>query len=209
MLRRRIKTGKRHVQSFYTQRTLRIHFPDVYKSSLVMWCCSIWKQCSCSLGLLCLCPPYLILDFILVFLSPSCSGTHIRCSSHNITPLDVNSSHLVIYIYLNKEDLLVITLYFFLPSLFTLPPWDGWSCLMVFGVGGFSSGWCSLAGWCITDSRRSLVSSPTYPSWLARHTWISLRSITSIFDNSRYSWKTCGQQRGDGYIFPLNNFDTT
>lgn len=71
------------------------------------------------------------------------------------------------------------------------------SCLMVFGVGGFSSDRCSLAGWCITDSRSSLVPSPTCPAWLSRLTWISWRSITAIFNNSRYPWKTCWQRTGN------------
>lgn len=125
------------------------------------------------------------------------------CSSQNITPVDVTLP-ILWYMYLNKEDIFVITLLSFLPSLPHLSPFlhevDGGcrkSCLMVFGVGGFSSGRCSLAGCCITDSRRSLVSSPTYPAWLSRLTWISWRSITTIFDNSRYSWKTCGQHAGD------------
>lgn len=127
------------------------------------------------------------------------------CSSQNITPVDVTLP-ILWYMYLNKEDIFVITLFFhcFLPSHTYHPSSVGWmtsgrrkSCLMVFGVGGFSSGRCSLAGWCITDSRRSLVSSPTYPAWFSRLTWISWRSITTIFDNSRYSWKTCGQHAGD------------
>lgn len=149
----------------------------------------------------------LFLDFIGVFLSLCCSGAHVSpwmflSSSQNITPVDVNSSQMW-YMHLNKEDIVVITLHFLFPSLIT-PPSFGWmasgcrnSCLMVFGVGGFSSGWCSLAGWCVTDSRRSLVPSPSYPAWFSRLTRISWRSITPIFDNPRYSWKSCGHHRSD------------
>lgn len=82
---------------------------------------------------------------------------------------------------------------------------DGWtasghrkSCLMVFGVGGFSSCCCSLTGWCVTDARRSLVPSSTHSARLSRLTWISWRTIAAIFDNSRYSWETWGQKVNRG-----------
>lgn len=107
------------------------------------------------------------------------------------------------HIYLNKEDDLPITLPSFLPSLTLRPSSVGWmaagcrkSCLMVFGVGRFPCRYCSLAGWCVTDSGRSLVPSPTYPACLARLAWISWRTIAPILDSSRYSWKTCGQHTG-------------
>lgn len=106
------------------------------------------------------------------------------------------------HMYSNKEDTWPISpsLHCLFHSLFGRPLWEGrWqlsrkSCLMVFGVGGLSCGCCSLAGWCVTDSRRSLVSSPTYPACLARLARISLWSVTAILDGSRYSWKTCGER---------------
>lgn len=122
------------------------------------------------------------------------------CSSKNITPVDVDCSHLVTYL-LNKDDVSPITLPPLPPSLTVWLSPLGWavagvrkSCLMVFGVWRLSCGCCSLAGWCVTDSRRSLVSSSTYPACLARLTWISWWSITAVLDGSRYSWKTCGER---------------
>ncbi len=129
----------------------------------------------------CLCP---LLDVILMFLSLGCSGVHVTLwmflySSQNITPVDVTLP-ILWHMYLNKEDIFCDPSLSFLPSLTYHPSPLGWmasgrskSCLMVFGVGGFSSDRCSLAGRCITDSRRSLVPSPTYPAWLSRLTWIS------------------------------------
>lgn len=65
------------------------------------------------------------------------------------------------------------------------------SSLIVLGVGGLSNRCCSLTGRRVTDSWRSLVSGPAHPAWFSRLTWISWRTITTVFDNSRYSWKTC------------------
>lgn len=105
------------------------------------------------------------------------------------------------HMYLNKEDVLPIALPPLPPSLTLWPSPLGWtvagfrkSRLMVFWVGRLSCGCCSLAGWCVTDSGRSLVSSPTYPACLTRLTRIPRWSITAILDSSRYSWKTCGER---------------
>lgn len=139
----------------------------------------------------------------LFFLSLSCADVHVTCCMFlyfvkNITPSDVTLPSLWC-MYLNKEDFFCghSLLSFLLSSLITLT--SEWMvsgcrnlCLIVFGVRGFPSRWCSLTSWRVTDSRRSLVPSPAYSAWLSGLTWISWRAIAPIFNNSRYPWKTCG-----------------
>lgn len=163
-----------------------------------MWYCCMRKQWGCSPVLV---PSFLRISLwcchlLFAMILISISG----CSSQNITPADVDCSHLVTYV-LNKEDVSPITLPPLPPSTTLWPSPLGWtvagfrkSCLMVFWVWRLSCGCCSLAGCCVTDSGRSLVPSPTYSACLARLTWISWWSITAILDSSRYSWKTCGEK---------------
>lgn len=140
---------------------------------------------------------------LFVFLSLSCADVHVTSWMFlyfvkNITPSDVTLPNLWC-MYLNKEDFFCghSLLSFLLSSLITLT--SEWMvsecrtlCLIVFGVRGFPSRWCSLTSWCVTDSRRSLVPSPAYSALLSGLTWISWRAIAPIFNNSRYPWKTCG-----------------
>lgn len=120
---------KQHVQSSYTQTDpsfiFQMSVSQVSLNDIVVFWSNAVVLLSFSVSL----SPSL-LDFIWVFLSLSCSGIHVSpwmflYSSQNITPVDVISSHMW-YMHLNKEDIFVITLHFFFPSLITLPPWDGW-----------------------------------------------------------------------------------
>lgn len=102
--------------------------------------------------------------------------------------------------YLNKEDFPYHSCF---SVLVTLPPdglMDGVSSLMIFGVGGLSGCYCSLAGWCVADARRSLVPGSPRSARLSRLTWISRRTIVAIFANSRYSWETWGQKISRGTV---------
>lgn len=150
----------------------------------------------------------IFLDFISVFLSPvalvlmsivGCSSVPLR-TAHQL----MLTPPIWWYVYWNKEDfffVITLSVHSLFPAVIARPPrWrqvSRESRLMVFRVGGFSSCCCSLTGRCVTDSRRSLVPSSSNSAWLSRLAWISWRSITAIFDNSRYSKDTCRQGSGD------------
>lgn len=78
------------------------------------------------------------------------------------------------------------------------------SCLMVFGVGGFSGCCCSLTGGRVADARRPLVPCSTHSARLSGLAWVSWRSVAAVFDNSRYSRETWAQKmKGGPGLFEL------
>lgn len=164
------------------------------------------ERCSSSLGLFCASCPFIFwMFFVSQLLWYSCHSWDVPLFLSTYHLFDVTLA-ISWYLYLNKEDIFCDRSPFllsFLPSLITLPSsgWTAAACrrwrLMVFGVGGLPSGRCSLAGRRVTDSRRSLVPRPAHPAGLSGLAWISRRPVTAIFNNSRYSWKTCGQREGN------------
>lgn len=73
---------------------------------------------------------------------------------------------------------------------------------MVLGIGGFPMDICTLAGGSVTDSWGARVPSPSCPTCLSGLPWISWGSVTPIFDDSKHSWDTYGQNVGDEPSFP-------